>query len=113
MKPSANVENSQYEIMFILSNQENLYQASLEHIKSIFSTHKIEIESEDDLGVKELAYEIQKHRDGHYHLFHVQAPRKALKELDHDLRLQEDILRFLVVRKTYKKDRYANKRKVS
>jgi small subunit ribosomal protein S6 len=49
-------------------------------------------------GLKNLAYRIKKNRKGHYTLLNIDAPAAAIKEMERNLRLDEDVLRFLTVR---------------
>jgi small subunit ribosomal protein S6 len=49
-------------------------------------------------GLRNLTYRIKKNRKGHYMLLNIDGPAAAVKELERNLRLNEDILRFLTVR---------------
>lgn len=49
-------------------------------------------------GLKGLAYRIKKNRKGHYVLFNLDAPSDALDEMERNMRINEDLLRFLTVR---------------
>ena len=49
-------------------------------------------------GVKSLAYRIKKNRKGHYSLLNLDAPPSALKEMERNMRLSEDIIRYMSVR---------------
>jgi small subunit ribosomal protein S6 len=49
-------------------------------------------------GMRSLAYRIKKNRKGHYMLLGLDAPPAAVVEMERQLRLNEDILRFLTVR---------------
>lgn len=48
-------------------------------------------------GLRTLAYKIKKNRKGHYTLFHFDAPPKAIAELERNMRLNEDVLRYMTV----------------
>ena len=54
----------------------------------------------DEWGMRDLAFRIQKQRRGYYVRLEYDAPPSALKELERNLRLSEDILRFLSVRRS-------------
>lgn len=56
-----------------------------------------EVKRTESWGLRTLAYKIKKNRKGHYTLLHIEAPHKALLELERNMRLNEDILRFLTV----------------
>lgn len=49
-------------------------------------------------GLRNLAYRIKKNRKGHYLFLGLEAPHKAVAEMERKLRLNEDVLRFLTVR---------------
>src|SRR5580704_18472901 len=49
-------------------------------------------------GLRNLAYRIRKNKKGHYVLFNLDAPPEAVTELERNMRLNEDVLRFLTVR---------------
>lgn len=49
-------------------------------------------------GLRNLAYRIGKNRRGHYALLNIEAPHAALAEMERQMRLHEDIVRFLSVR---------------
>jgi small subunit ribosomal protein S6 len=49
-------------------------------------------------GLRSLAYRINKNKKGHYVLFNLDAPPAAVTELERNMRINEDILRFLTVR---------------
>jgi len=49
-------------------------------------------------GLKSLAYRIKKNRKGHYVMLNVEAEWPALAEVERQMRLSEDIIRFLTVR---------------
>ena len=49
-------------------------------------------------GLRNLAYRINKNRKGHYSLLAIDAPAPAVKEMERQLSLNEDVLRFLTTR---------------
>ena len=49
-------------------------------------------------GVKSLAYRIKKNRKAHFSLINIEAPPAAINELERQLGLNEDVLRFLTIR---------------
>jgi small subunit ribosomal protein S6 len=49
-------------------------------------------------GLKNLAYRIKKNRKGHYVLFNIDAPSGSIAEMERQMRLHEDILRYLSIR---------------
>jgi small subunit ribosomal protein S6 len=49
-------------------------------------------------GRRRLAYPIDRHREGSYHIILFEAPGEAIAELEHALLITEDVLRHLVTR---------------
>jgi small subunit ribosomal protein S6 len=49
-------------------------------------------------GLRNLAYRIKKNRKGHYILFNLDAPPPAVNELERNMRINEDVLRYITVR---------------
>ncbi len=49
-------------------------------------------------GLKSLSYRIRKNRKAHYSLLNLDAPAPAVAEMERQMRINEDILRFMTVR---------------
>ena len=49
-------------------------------------------------GLRNLTYRIRKNRKGHYSLLAIDAPATAVKEMERQLAINEDVLRFLTVK---------------
>jgi small subunit ribosomal protein S6 len=49
-------------------------------------------------GAKSLAYRIRKNRKAHFTLFNIDAPAAAVRELERQESINEDVLRYLTVR---------------
>ena len=56
------------------------------------------VESIDQWGRRSLAYPIAKQRDGYYAFFTVQLPPETPTEVERLMRIDENILRYLVIR---------------
>jgi small subunit ribosomal protein S6 len=89
-----------YETVFIA--RQDLSPAQVEDLTKSFS--KIitdgggKIHKTESWGLKSLSYRIKKNRKGHYVLIETDTPPAALHEMERNLRLNEDILRYLTVR---------------
>lgn len=57
-----------------------------------------EISRREYWGLRNLAYRIKKNRKGHYVLVNYTAPNSAVVEMERNMRLSEDILRFMTTR---------------
>ncbi|MCH8197221.1 MAG: 30S ribosomal protein S6 [Proteobacteria bacterium] len=49
-------------------------------------------------GLRNLAYRIKKNRKGHYMLLNIDAPSDAILEMERNMRISEDILRYMTIR---------------
>ena len=49
-------------------------------------------------GLKSLTFRINKNRKAHFTLMNVEAPHEAVTEMERQMRINEDVLRFLTVR---------------
>ena len=49
-------------------------------------------------GLRKLAYKINKNRKGHYVLLNIDAPASALQEYERNLKINEDILRYMSIK---------------
>lgn len=91
---------SKYEIMFIVrpDMEEAEIRKTAEDMKKVLTDKKANILEEKALGQRELAYEINKFKTGYYYLFVVEAETAATKEFDRVARINEGLLRHLVVK---------------
>ena len=87
-----------YEAMFIFSAQDQIHSTSLEKVRALFKEKGLEIISETDMGIKILGYEIKKNEKGHYHLFNLKFEGTKLKEVNNELKLYEDLLKYMFVK---------------
>ncbi|SMH59379.1 30S ribosomal protein S6 [Azospirillum agricola] len=49
-------------------------------------------------GLKTLTYKIKKNRKGHYTLFNLDSPAAAVAEMERNMSINEDVLRYMTVR---------------
>ncbi len=49
-------------------------------------------------GVKSLAYRIKKNRKAHFSLLNIDAPPAAITEMERQMGINEDVLRFITIR---------------
>jgi len=57
-----------------------------------------EVKKREMWGLRNLSYRINKNRKGHYVLFNIDAPAAAVAEYERQMRINEDILRYMTVR---------------
>ena len=88
-----------YEALIILktagTEQEIAQQAAQlgEQIKKVGGR----VETSQSMGRRRLAFRISRQAEGHYHLLRFQAPTEQIGELDRLFRLNEAIVRFIIL----------------
>jgi len=89
-----------YETVFIARQELSAAQveALATHLTDIITKGKGEVTKTEFCGLRPLAYSIKKNRKGHYVLFNSEAPPPTIKEMERQMRLNEDILRFLTLK---------------
>lgn len=68
-------------------------------IEKIIEDLKGKVEEIDEWGKKKLAYPIKKKNLGYYFLWTIKLPEEVIMDLDKKLRLEEGLLRYLLVRR--------------
>ena len=88
-----------YELIFILKadQAEDAMQSRVDRVKEILSQHGGEVTQENHWGVRRLAYEINYETRGDYMFLKFNSEGTANAELDRFLRLDDKILRHLIV----------------
>ena len=90
-----------YEIMFIA--KANLEEAALKtltaEIQKLVTNKTSKVIEFNDMGRKKLAYPINKELAGFYYLMNVEADAETINEFDRKLRINENILRHLILKK--------------
>src|SRR6478752_4575638 len=66
--------------------------------KSVIEQNGGKVDKTEMWGVKTLAYRIKKNRKAHFTMFNLDAPAAAVAEMERQMRISEDILRFITVR---------------
>ena len=89
-----------YEIWFIVRPdlEEKAIKEVAKNFEKVLVDNKANILSSKEMGQKELAYEIKKHKSGYYFLINVEANNKTIDEVNRLATISEDIIRHLIVR---------------
>ncbi|WP_173931293.1 30S ribosomal protein S6 [Chelativorans sp. Marseille-P2723] len=89
-----------YEHVFLarqdLSQQQ--VDALVEQFKGVIEAGGGKVGRTENWGVKSLAYRIKKNRKAYFTLMDLDAPAESVKEMERQMSLSEDILRFLTIR---------------
>lgn len=87
-----------YEAMFIVKPEveEEKRNELIEKFKGIIANDG-EIEEVNEWGTKKLAYEINKFKEGYYVLITFKANTDLPKELERNFRINDNIIRYIVI----------------
>ena len=65
---------------------------------SIITTENGKVHSTENWGLRNLAYKINKNKKGHYFLINIDCNTSAIFEYERQMRINEDIIRFLTIK---------------
>ena len=89
-----------YEIMFIVNP--NTPDEEVDKINSqvegVITSGGGQVQKLEKMGKRKLAYEIDRHREGHYVLFVVSANGDIVREVERRLRVMDPVIKYITVR---------------
>ena len=91
---------SLYEHVFICRQDISQQQVETltENLTAILTEQGGSIEKTEYWGLRSLAYRVRKNRKGHYSLLNITADHTAISEMERQMSLNDDILRFMTIR---------------
>ncbi|MDR0598855.1 MAG: 30S ribosomal protein S6 [Treponema sp.] len=87
-----------YELTVIFPLEEDQYQAGRELLQADLAAAGVEIVKTDEIGDRDLAYEIDRRRRGRYALFTLKVEPAKIAGMDKAFKLNAHLLRYLFVR---------------
>ncbi|MCR4716457.1 MAG: 30S ribosomal protein S6 [Lachnospiraceae bacterium] len=89
-----------YELALVVNAkiEDNVRVATVDKVKETVTACGGDITNVDEVGKKQLAYEIQKMNIGYYYFIQFDAESEVPAQIEAKLRIQDNILRFLCVR---------------
>jgi len=95
-----------YETLFVvkptLTDEETA--AQIAKIKEIVANNGGELLATDDMGMRKLAYQVEKNDRGYYTVLFYKAEGTLIKELERNLKINEDVIKFLTVKYVKQKE---------
>lgn len=87
-----------YELVFVVkpNTDEEAREAVLNKVKEVVATEG-EVVKVDVWGTRKLAYPIAKFNEGHYVLVNFKAGVEVPKEIDRNLKINENVIRHMIV----------------
>ena len=88
-----------YEQVFLARQDVSPQQvdALVEQYKGVIEAHGGKVGRVENWGLKSLTYRIKKNRKAHYALMDIDAPAAAVQEMERQMRISEDVLRYMTV----------------
>ena len=92
---------NKYELALVVSArlEDEARDAVVEKAKGYITRYNGNITEVEEWGKKKLAYEIQKMHEGFFYFIQFEADSTAPAEIERHVRIMDNVLRFLVVRK--------------
>lgn len=89
-----------YELALVLSAkiEDEERAAMVEKVQAMITTAGAAITNVDEWGKKQLAYEIQKMKEGFYYFIHFDSDSVCPNEVEAHIRIMEPVIRYLCVR---------------
>ena len=89
-----------YEHIFMVRQDASTAQVDelTEHYKTVIQDNGGTLGKVEYWGVKSLAYRIRKNRKAHYTLMNITAPPAAVAEMERQMSINEEVVRFLTLR---------------
>ena len=97
---------SDYECIFIAKSSlsEDEVSGLTEKVRTVVEKNGGQIMKTENWGKKKLAYEVKKEKKGIYLLFRLKGPGALVAELERNLKIQDNILKFLTVKLNMKEE---------
>ncbi|MFK5975862.1 MAG: 30S ribosomal protein S6 [Sulfurovum sp.] len=95
-----------YETLFVikptLTEEETV--AQIEKITAILTKEGAELVATNDMGMRKLAYPVEKHARGYYTILFFKAEGTTIQELERNLKINEEVIKFLTIKYTKVKE---------
>ena len=90
-----------YEVIVVvrLDIEEGMVNNTIDQVKNWIEADDGKVQKVDRWGRRKLAYEINKQREGYYVLMDAEMESRGLNELERNMNLSQNLLRYLIVRK--------------
>ena len=73
-------------------------QANIQAIEEVITSNGGEIAATDAMGMRKLAYPINKNERGYYHVIYFSVAPAAISEIERRFRINEELLRFITIK---------------
>ena len=73
-------------------------KSEVENFKNKLASQSVNIINEEDWGLRDLSYNINKFKKAFYNFFQIEASGKILKDLNKELNQSENLLRYIFIK---------------
>ena len=73
-------------------------QASIKAVEEVITSNGGEIATTNAMGMRKLAYPIDKNERGYYHVIYYTVAPSSISEIERRFRINEDLLRFVTIK---------------
>lgn len=89
-----------YEVMYIVRPTLDVEEVKqvVSNLNNVLTSNGATITELKEHGLKDLAYEIEKHKKGYYVWLLTEATPEAVNELDRVIRINENLIRHIIVK---------------
>ena len=87
-----------YEVVFVFRSEEESFAKGKTYVIEELTRIGGKIEKEEDMGNRDLAYQIKKQTRGHYFLFELTLDPLKIVDVEGNFRLSPEILKYLFIK---------------
>jgi small subunit ribosomal protein S6 len=89
-----------YEHVFLVRQDVSAPQVETltQQFKSVIENNGGKVSKAENWGLRSLAFRIKKNRKAHYSLLNIEAPPAAVAEMERQMSINEDVIRFMTVK---------------
>ena len=91
---------NKFEVVLIFNPElsVNNLKSEIESFKTKLVSNSASIVSEEDWGLRDLSYNINKFKKAFYNFFQIEAPGKIIKDLNKELNQSENLIRYIFIK---------------
>tara|TARA_Y200000002_G_C22532241_1_gene600217 strand:- start:37 stop:363 length:327 start_codon:yes stop_codon:yes gene_type:complete len=91
---------NKFEVVLILNPDlaTNILKSEIDSFKSKLTSESAKIINEEDWGLRDLSYSINKFKKAFYRFFQVEAPTMIVKNISKELNQSENLIRYIFIK---------------
>jgi small subunit ribosomal protein S6 len=95
-----------YETLFVVKPTltEEEIASQIAKVKDVLTKEGAELVATDDMGMRKLAYPVEKNNRGYYTVLFYKAEGSVINELERNLKINEEVIKFLTVKYSKNKE---------